>query len=339
MSQDRNILVTAVGALTAVEVLRILKNSSYRVTGIDCDINAANKEKCDSFFISPNAEHEKDYLDFILKLCKIESIDTIIPISTSEVKVLSSNKTLLKKEGIKYELSPRESIKRVINKNNLYLDCIELDIPVPCFHRVTNLQEYEKAHLKIKETYDVCLKPSQGEGGRGFRKVKDTSLQEILESKASVNISHEEFKKCITDKTIDFLCMEYLEGQEYSVDVLAKNGNAEIILPRTRDLIIDGFSHKCTFVKNHYIEEYCKKLVQRFNLNGIVGFQFKEDKNKNVKLLECNPRIQGGTCLSNKLGFNFIDLYLQLCNNAYSVANLESYRSRCESLIGVQVSR
>ena len=60
---------------------------------------------------------------------------------------------------------------------------------------------------------------------------------------------------------------------------------------------------------------------------------------KNVKLLECNPRIQGGTCLSNKLGFNFIDLYLQLCNNAYSVANLESYRSRCESLIGVQVSR
>ena len=43
MSRNKNILVTAIGALTAVEVLSILKNSSYRVTGIDCDINAANK--------------------------------------------------------------------------------------------------------------------------------------------------------------------------------------------------------------------------------------------------------------------------------------------------------
>ncbi len=339
MDQNKNILVTAIGSLTSVEVIKILRDNSFRVIGIDCDVRASNKEKCDSFFVSPNAKDQKEYIDFILRLCKIENVNTIIPVSTSEVEALSSNKTLLKKEGIRYELSPRESIKRVINKNNLYLDCVELDIPVPCFYRVTNLQEYEKAYLKIKEAHGVCVKPSQGEGGRGFRKIKSTSLQEILESKASVNISHEEFKKCITDKTIDFLCMEYLEGQEYSVDVLAKNGKAEIILPRTRDLVVNGFSHKCTFVRNDYIEKYCEKLVRRFNLNGIVGFQFKEDKNKNVRLLECNPRIQGGTCLSNKLGFNFIDLYLQLCNNACSVANLESYRFRYESLIGVQVSR
>lgn len=339
MEKNKNILVTAIGSLSAIEIIKILKDKNYIITGIDCDIFAPNKNQCDSFFVAPSASFEKEYIDFILKITKLQDIQTIIPISTAEVEALANNKNLLKKEGIKYEVSPRESIKRVIDKNNLYIDCKELDVPIPKFYHVTNLQEYEDAYSKINKKYDVCIKPCKGEGGRGFRKVKDTSLQEILESKHSINISHEELKKAISDKTIDLLCMEYLEGKEYSVDVLAKQGQVEIILPRSRDLIINGYSHKCTFVKNGYIEEYCEKLVQRFTLNGIVGFQFKEDKNKNVKLLECNPRIQGGTCLSNKAGFNFIDLYLQKCNNAYSVADLESYKTRSQSIIGVEVSR
>ena len=99
MDQNKNILVTAIGSLTSVEVIKVLRDNSFRVIGIDCDVRASNKEKCDSFFVSPNAKDQKEYIDFILRLCKIENVNTIIPVSTSEVEALSSNKTLLKKDA------------------------------------------------------------------------------------------------------------------------------------------------------------------------------------------------------------------------------------------------
>ncbi len=129
-----------------------------------------------------------------------------------------------------------------------------------------------------------CSKPVVGSGGDGFK---------IYDGKA--------------------LVMEYLPGDEYSVDILADDGEALTVVPRLRKKVKAGVSVVGEVVKNDKVIELSEKIVKKLKLHGIVGLQFKNDKNGNPVLLECNPRIQGTIMLSEKAG-------AKIFNNAVNLA-------------------
>tara|TARA_Y100000004_G_scaffold59445_2_gene66167 strand:+ start:2590 stop:3564 length:975 start_codon:yes stop_codon:yes gene_type:complete len=308
-----NILVTSVGSLTSLNIINILKQKKHFVLGIDAK-NKPKSKQLDKFFNCPLANDENAYIGFILNLCKIEGIDCIVPLSTSETKAISNNLNIFDRNNIKVKTSPLESIGLCQDKFKFYDFCKYNHIETPDYFLCKSSKDIEKFYA-LKHKKQTCIKPRFGEGSRGFRVIKSQSLDDLLSTKSSIEVSLDEILKICGEQSFEILAMEYLSGKEYSVDILAKDGKVLQVAIRTRDVVVDGFSHKATFVEDNSISSVCVRLVDKLNLNGLVGFQFKENESGLPVILECNPRVQGGIFFAQKAGIDFIDSYLELCND------------------------
>ena len=309
-----NILITSIGSLTSKEIINDLKGKGHFVLGVDAKF--VKNSLVDKFFSCPLAKNENEYISFILNACKIEGIECIIPLSTSEVKAISNNLELFSRNNIKVKTSSLEYIDLCQDKSRFYDFCKCNHIETPDYFLCRSSKDIKKFYDKIhKRKKQACIKPRFGEGSRGFRIIRNQSLDDLLSTKSSIEISLDELLKTCGEQNFKILGMEYLSGEEYSVDILAKDGKVLQIAIRTRDTVMDGFSHKATFVENNLISSVCVRLVEKLNLNGLVGFQFKENELGTPIILECNPRVQGGIFFARKAGIDFIDSYLELCND------------------------
>ena len=115
-------------------------------------------------------------------------------------------------------------------------------------------------------------------------------------------------KKC---KNIpQMILMEYIEGDLYNVNVLANKGQTLYsVAGKVLDFEI-GNTLKCKIENNKEVIEYCKKITKLLELDGNIGFEVAYDKNKALKLIEINIRIQGQIYSSTLAGINFP--YLEL---------------------------
>ncbi len=104
----------------------------------------------------------------------------------------------------------------------------------------------------------------------------------------------------------ELIIMEYLPGEEYSVDVLADNGRFISAIPRSRDHIKMGISFVGTAVRDKEIIDYSERIVEGLKLNGNIGLQFKRDNNGIPKIIESNPRVQGTIVLCTAAGENMV---------------------------------
>ena len=109
---------------------------------------------------------------------------------------------------------------------------------------------------------------------------------------------------------------EYLPGEELTVDTICRNGDAIIVLIRTRDKINNGISQAGRFIENEEIVESVKKIVWKLKLDGPIGFQYKKSTDNRYKLLEINPRIQGTSVASLGLNINLPGIALGLQNTS-----------------------
>lgn len=151
--------------------------------------------------------------------------------------------------------------------------------------------------MKASEKFGCTAKFFMSDGfvakppiGHGQEKVKGTrGIENIL---------------IVKDKA---LIMEFLPGKEYSVDCLANKGKMVVCVPRSRDKIRDGITFEGTTVNNQKIIEACRQIIEKLNLDQIIGFQFMEDKFGEPKLIECNPRVQGTMYHATLAGANIIE--------------------------------
>jgi carbamoyl-phosphate synthase large subunit len=98
--------------------------------------------------------------------------------------------------------------------------------------------------------------------------------------------------------------MEYLPGDEYSVDLLADHGRPLYTIPRRRDAMCAGISIKGEIVKEYDVINYCNETVQSLGLHGNIGVQVKRDQNNTPLILEINPRLQGTVVHCTGAGVN-----------------------------------
>ena len=72
------------------------------------------------------------------------------------------------------------------------------------------------------------FKPVDQRGGRGFRILNANfdEYDEVTKQKKELFITKERLEKIILEKNFskNFILMEYLEGEDFNIDVLANNG-------------------------------------------------------------------------------------------------------------------
>ena len=80
---------------------------------------------------------------------------------------------------------------------------------------------------------------------------------------------------------------------------------------RTREGVKAGISVKGCVIRHNQIESDSEKLCKELQIKGPCCIQWKEDFDGTPKLVECNPRLGGGTYFATLAGVNPADIYLR----------------------------
>ena len=309
------LFITGAGAPGAPGIIKSLRKVTERkieILGGDAKPeNSVGAGLLDKIFQIPFPE-SPDFIEKVLQICLNEKVDIIIPLVTRELLVFAANKKLFTENRISVSVSDQEPLTIANNKYLLMKFCRENNIPVPAFHLVKSLNEFREAAGMLGYPVEkICFKPPVSNGLRGFRIIEDNQdrLFSLLNEKPNnIFIGFDEFISiCNSGHSFpELIVMEYLPGEEYSVDVLVNNGRFISAIPRSRDHIKMGISFVGSAVNDKEIIKYSRMVVEGLKLNGNIGLQFKRDKNGIPKIIESNPRVQGTIVLCTAAGENMV---------------------------------
>lgn len=292
-----------------------------------------------SITINSSEEEMLKYIEELNYITGIEKIDYVFPIRTGDVAALVTHYDELKFKA----LIPTTNVNKLEMLNDKFmLMCLleELKLPHPLFTKFTNVEEFDicanRIIQKLEDIDDkVVIKPRKTSGSRGMRIVSlsmdnDAKWDQFINKKPSENIYMTKKQLIATagwTRTFDMIMMEYLSGDEFTVDCLCNKGELLMTTIRKRIATDGGISSKAVIVHNiNYpdIMKACKEIVKNLNLSYNVGFQFKCDSRGIPKMIECNPRLQGTTCLSLEAGRDFIYGSIMIAEGLINKCKLEN---------------
>lgn len=310
-----NILITGVGAPGTWGTLTSLQGASnYDITlnfiGTDIQKDPIGKYWSHKFYQLPSPD-DKTYINKLKKILIDEQIHILLPQTTNELFTISKYKNDLEKTGTLVLCSDHKAITNSNNKLNLLEINSSLDLPTPTFLKFSSLNEFDSLLSQFNyPKNNVVIKPAVSNGMRGVR-ILSENIDEFdiyLNQKPTHLYTTANYMKHILKSTDQFpplVLMEYLPGQEYTVDAY-RDKRTIIAIPRKRIHVRSGISFETEIDTRTDIINISNRLANELDLNHCFGFQFKLNKNKEPMLLECNPRIQGTMVASAIAGCNII---------------------------------
>lgn len=252
---------------------------------------------------SPN---DSRYISSINELIDRFEINLVIPQTTAESEVLSRSTHLV---HAPVAVLPHEKFVLLNDKLRLAKAVKNANLPSPKFFEAQNLRDLETfAHELGYPERDFVVKIPTSSGMRGVRRVthENESLNVFLNEKPSGwSITFEDLMSVFRGNEFPrMMVMEFLPGEEFSVDVLVRNGHRAIIT-RTRNIMRAGISMDANLVENNVVHDFVSSLIEHLEIEGLLGFQFIS-QGSNINILECNPRVQGSMVASLLGGVNLL---------------------------------
>lgn len=283
MKKEIKILFTSVGR--RVELMQEFKSASETL-GLNLEIYGADITKtapalsfCDHTVIVPRIDDES-YIPSLLKCCKENHIDVLIPTIDTDLLILAKNKKVFRDIGTEVLVSEEKKIAICRDKRltSSYFESVGLSAPYP-------VDDYKK----YSAGFPAFIKPKDGSSSIFAYKVND---EKELESFAS--------------QVPDYIIQPFIDGIEYTVDVFCDfEGNPIYITPRIRLAVRAGEVLKTKIVQDDMIINEIKKLLDNYKPCGAITVQLirQNETGKNY-YIEINPRFGGGAPLTMKAGAN-----------------------------------
>jgi carbamoyl-phosphate synthase large subunit len=308
-SQQVNILMTGGGAPGAAGIIRCLQQEpTFKVFAADANPNAVGKHLVDDFKVIPPAS-DPAFINSVLSICRENNVHVVMPLVTRELFHFAKHKKDFEFAGAHVLVATYDSLEIANDKSKLYQFLEWRGLELPAFRVVETVSQFEGAVRDLGyPSKTVCFKPSLSNGSRGFRIISNSVDKHHLlfnEKPTAVYMSFEEAVSILSSQKFpELLVSEYLPGEEYSVDCLAKNGETLIAVPRSRKKMINGISVEGEFINNDEIIQYCRRIISEVKLHGNIGIQLKQSEKGKFLLLEINPRVQGTICSGLGAGIN-----------------------------------
>lgn len=263
----------------------------------------------------------ENYFNFVVNLCQTYKVDIFF--AKKYADYLSTKKFELALYGVFTVIEESDTFKIFDKKSDVYdtlsqYDEIKHYIPE---YRVLktdkDIDDFKEFIINYK-TGDIekswCLKKDSDEGGASFRAIKDKAFTFKSLMAYRVNMCNsDEVLNLLTnekDNAKKLIFMELLESPEISVDCYnSRNGFVAICRAKGKDRVQRIFF-------NQEIYNICKKIQQVYNIRFAFNVQFRVVKNgdsnkaEDLRLLEINPRMSGGTYYSVLFGMNLAELML-----------------------------
>jgi carbamoyl-phosphate synthase large subunit len=283
-----NVLVTSAGTASGVSVIKALRRQNefkVRLLAVDANPFAAGLYLADDFAIVPKcADHR--YLGRVFELCEQHEIEAVFPIYSQEIEALAAQAGPLAARGVRTLLAGPDIVSLCNDKTRMYDLVARLGIPIP---KIVN-------PLSMELRFPLFAKPVTATGGDGAMRIMDQAALD-----------------CCRAQNPRFIYQEFLEGREYTVDILCdRQSDLVVCSPRLRLSVKAGQSVKGRTARVPRLEELARTICKELGMVGPCNLQFFETGGDHV-FLELNPRFPaGGLILTVAAGANIPFLALKL---------------------------
>jgi ATP-grasp in the biosynthetic pathway with Ter operon len=312
-------------------VLRQLRDdwgAGLFLIGSHSDGNFAPLAFCDLAETEPVGLSPEAYVDWCLGFCERNRVDAFIPGRLRDR--IADRQADFEAAGTGLVVAGDGDTLRLLEDKGRFLSQLPDGVSVHSFHRVRTWMEFSDAAAEIEKSgHRVCFKPAVGTFGLGFHIIDDelTARTRLLGGDTH-RISTAELLGILDtgEPFPELLVMEYLDGSEFSVDVLAHEGEVLAMVCRRKPfngrVRVAGTSRmsriregQCQLLaREPVIEEMVRKLAEHFHLRGIFNVQFRSPAEIPEKphLLEINGRMSGGLPYIGISGLNLALLAIRI---------------------------
>lgn len=303
-----NILISSSGRRTKlVEYFINEFSNDGKVIVTDCDYLAPTMHLGTKSYLVPRIT-AKNYIDEIINICKVESINAIISLIDPELSLLAKNKHRFEEIGVKFLGSEYEVTELCFDKMAMFKFLEENNFN--CAKTYCDINEFKKDLGKSLVKFPVFVKPRTGSASLGINKVD--------------NIKHLEILFELSD---DLIIQEFLDGQEYGIDVYTDFISKEIIsvFVKKKIRMRSGETDKAVSVKDEKLFNIINRFVNKLGTVGPIDIDVFE-VNGEYYLSEVNPRFGGGHLLAYECGDNYpryIKNNLNVIENKTNIGNYE----------------
>jgi carbamoyl-phosphate synthase large subunit len=292
-----------------VEILKKNKKFSINVIGVDSSNQNFGSLWVDKFYSVSKPENSK-YVKEILNICIKEKVNVIVPWTNSETLAISKNLSDFQKKNIKIIGNEYILTRTLVDKGLFYKSLEKSNVPIPKYKLVSNIDELERAIDELGYPKKrVVVKPRNLSGGRGLFVLSPKS--NIDTRNINYNIPKNALLEIIrsSDKIqkLNYIVMEYLEGEDYSVDTLCNKGKAIFVIQRKRLSDSGGVSIVGETTSDSKIQNIVVDIINYFKIdfNCNIQLRYRSGVLGLPYVYDINPRISG-TIIANK--FVGIDL-------------------------------
>tara|TARA_B100000035_G_scaffold77178_1_gene64379 strand:+ start:2103 stop:3044 length:942 start_codon:yes stop_codon:yes gene_type:complete len=282
----KSILFTGGGGAGSELIWKKLGNK-YKIFFADVNINNINPEipriNCIKVFKSNSPRS----INNLIKICKKQKIDYLVPGIDEELKIILKNKKKFLKTNI--FLPDLNFVNLMLDKFKMYDVCKQKKILTPKTYLLNK-------NFNIKNSKKLIFKPRFGRGSRGIYIGYNNQQISFIEKYIDImNYKNKESKNYIVQK--------YIPGTEYTVTVINNiNKENQVIFPikilKKKGITISGQLSMDTSVIN-----FCKKINIRMDYPLVYNVQLIKKKNS-LYLIEINPRVSTTFCFLVFSGFD-----------------------------------
>ena len=276
----RNILVFPCGSEIALEIYQALRYSTYfHVIGAS-SVEDHGKYVFEDYIGGLPFIDDPALIGWLKEIVEERGIEAIYPTMDQVITTLKKQEEAL---GCKVIAPPVETTEICLDKGETYRR-LQDTVRVP--------QLYTEDSVK---DYPVFVKPRIGYGGRGTKIIRN----------------REELREALSERD-NLLVMEYMPGEEYTVDCYTdRHGKLLYCGARVRNRIRAGISVNTYFCEDQAeFEEPVRKINEKIAFSGAWFAQFKRDGSGKPCLMEIAARLGGASTLSRARDINFPQLSL-----------------------------
>ena len=289
--ESQVVLVPGAAAPAGINTIKSLKMSNFagKIVATDSTSLSAGFFIADVNEILPEADAQY-YVKRLFEIVEKHHVQVLMPSSGYDIYPYSDNREALAKIGATAVVSDRDTLeicrdklltyKKMSGKYNLPFTTADPD--------------------KVK-SFPVIAKPRFGKGSRNVIKVNNEADLRYIAS----NFGNTIFQ-------------EFLPGVEYTIDVLSDMNKKPIIaVPRIRLQTKAGISTKGRIIRDADLETTCMNMAREIGIRGPSCIQMKESSEEQLKLIEINSRLGGGTIFSTLAGANIPSMILEMLSGTH----------------------
>lgn len=299
-----NVLITAIGSLSAEAVISSLRVNGHLIYG--CDIYPSNwlvtASKVDRFYQIPKA-FEPNYLINLQKIIKENKIDLVIPLTDPEVDEISQNRTVFENLNTIICIPDSKSVENCRNKSNYKEVFPDIDsIPILKWEEIRNK----------KFGFDIIAKPLRGRSSEGIFYFK--SGERVQSSKSDVD---------------NYIFQKMIRGPIFTVDVVKDVFGNIVSIPRKELLrTVNGAGITVEVASNKELSSLAQNIALKLHLIGCINIEFILDGEK-YYLLDINPRFSAGIGFTLLAGYDLIKNHIK----AHLNQEIDSYKYKEKQFI------